>query len=89
MTPGDPTGQAARACGRGLTMPQPGTPLTVREAIAALDGGAHAYAHVSFMEDGIGREVELSAPALRTRLLKIDGDESTGFVLEDGDLILT
>lgn len=100
MTPGDPTGQAARACGRdsgnavpmsvrkGITLPRPGTPLTVREALCALECGAAIYAHVAFMQDGIGREVQLSPIALRERLLKIDGDESTQFVLEAGNLIL-
>lgn len=89
MIAGDPNGQAARACGRGLVMPPPGSPLTVREAIAALESGAGAYAHIPIMEDGIGRQVQLSAESLRERLRIMDGDESTQFVLEDGDLILT
>lgn len=100
MTPGDPTGQAARACGRdsgsavpmsvrkGISLPGPGTPLTIREALHALECGAGAYAHVAFMEDGIGRQVQLSAISLRERLLIMDGDESTQFIIEDGDLIL-
>lgn len=89
MIPGDPTGRAAHACGRGLAMPKPGTVLTVRETITAIETGASAYAHIPIMEDGIGRQVQLSTTSLRERLRIMDGDESTQFVLEDGDLILT
>jgi hypothetical protein len=101
MTPGDPTGQADRACGRdsgsavpmsvrkGISLPGPGVPLTAHDALRALECGARASAHVAFMEDGIGREVQLSPISLRERLLIMDGDETTQFILEDGDLILT
>jgi CTP:molybdopterin cytidylyltransferase MocA len=71
-------------------MPPVGTPLTVREAIAALEGGARASAHVPLLEDGIGRPVELSTENLLFRFRGIDGDESTRFVLDGtGSLILT
>lgn len=63
-------------------------PLTVSEAIRALRGGARVYGHLPILADGIGREVKLSATFLRQRLEVRAGNESTRFILQDGDLHL-
>lgn len=70
MIPGDPTGLAAHACGRGLA-PEPAVParriredepLTVREAIAALRSCLLVQVDLPLFE----------RDTIRTRLLELD-----------------
>lgn len=95
IPPGDPTGLAAHACGRGLEIrqPRPGTLLTIREAVALLAAreGRQVYARLQLLEGGSATHLVSIHPAMVEFILKTedDHDDSTRFTLDaDGDLIL-